>query len=308
MWKAATTPVRLAVIAAAVASSVAWLLWNREPRYRGVPASEHIMDLIVPTSLPRSSPVDGIHEMGSELAVPGLIRVIDSEDSAWSRWYPVVHSKTPADLRKLLPTPSDSDRIVATAFFALVQFGPQAADGLPALMRLNARHRRWTISVFSAIGPAASNAIPLLVGELHPTNAHCFPAASALWRIDRRGNLTAEAFARHPARDTLGNAILDFGLQSLTPPRRSTDASHRWIVLELLGCVRSEAKHTAPVVVTYLQDENERVRAKALEVLLRFGPIARENAEAIRPLLHDNWRTVREAATNALKAIESTPP
>ena len=61
----------------------------------------------------------------------------------------------------------------------------------------------------------------------------------------------------------------------------------------------------APVIAMAIHDENERIRARAVEALAKFGPLVREHAPEIRPLLLDEQRMVREAATNALKAIES---
>jgi len=309
MWKAGTKLRRFAVIAATVSLLMSgWFYWDREPRYQGVPASSHILHLIGPVSLPGKSPYDGIREMGSEIAVPALIRVIEVQDSTLDRWYEVFYSKIPANLRKSLPAPRDRDRVVATALTALAQFGAEASPSVPTLINIYDRNKSRVISTLSAIGQSASNAIPTLLFGLHPTNTLCFATASALWRIDPDGDLIEGAFAKDPTSGALQIAVRDFGLQKPGSPSPFTGAYSDWGALEMLGCARSEAKQTAPFVAEFLHHEKERIRAKAAEALGRLGPVVQEYAERIRPLLRDDWQMVREAATNALVAIESKQP
>ena len=309
MWKTGTKLRRFAVIAAVATLIIsAWLYRNREPRYRGIPASAYVVQLIGPTSLPRSSPLDGIREMGPDLAVPALIRVLETEDSALARRYSLFYSKLPPNMRKPFPAPRDWERLQATASYALAQFGAEASPSVPALIRLYKRKPYQVISTLVAIGPSATNAIPTLIPGLYPTNIHCLATASALWRIDPSGNLTAAALDRNPIGSALPKAVRDYGVQQLNSPSRSSDASSRWGTLELLSCFRSEASQMAPVIVMAFHDENERVRAKAVQALAKFGPLVREHAKEIQPLLLDEQRMVRDASTNALIAIESKRP
>lgn len=314
MWKADTKLRRLAAIAVSVALLLSgWLYWNREPRYRGVPASSYVLELIGPKSLPSKSPHDGIREMGPEIAVPALIRVIEAQDSSLTRWYSLFHSKLPSNMRKPFPAPRDQDRIIGTAFIALAQFGFEASPAVPALTALYKRRPRQTIPVLSAIGSSASNAVPTLIHGLHPANPHCFEIASALWRIDPSGDLTAAALSRLPAGGELRAALRnlaaqkpgDAGLPTWSTSRWSTS---RWGACEVLGCFRPDADVAVPALATFLQADSERIRAKAAQALGRFGTAARGSAQDLRPLLLDDWRMVREAATNALKAIEPPRP
>jgi hypothetical protein len=324
MWRAGIKLRHFAVIAAGAALLLSgWLLWNREPRYRGVPASSHVLQVIGPTSLPKQSPYDGIQEMGPALAVPALLRVIERQSSPLARWYDVLYSKTPAGIRRPFPVPPARDRILSTALTALARFGAEASPSVPTLIKIYGRSPNQVTSTLGAIGPSASNAIPSLLSGLNPTNsfvgpsksaaslgssALCFATATALWKIDPSGDLTAMAFSRNQAGSSLPVAVRTFGLQELSSPPGFYGTSSRWVTLELLGCVRSEAGQVAPTVVKFLHDENERIRAKAAETLGRLGPVVQEYAKEIRPLLLDDWRMVREAATNALIAIESKRP
>ena len=312
MWRVGTNLRRFAVIAVVATLLLSGsILWNREPRYRGVPASSYVLQLIGPALLPNRSPYDGIREMGPDLAVPALIRVIEQQGSPLAGWYDVLYAKAPAKIRRLFPTPPARDRIVITALTALARFGAEASPSVPTLIRIYDRRPSQVTSTLSAIGPAASNAIPTLISGLNPTNsflgplALCYTTAAALWRIDPTGDLTAMALSRDQAGGALQAAIRTFGLQELGAPPGFYAASSYWTTLELLSCVRSEARQVAPTVANFLQNENERVRAKAAETLGRLGPVVGEYAKEIRPLLRDDWQMVREAATNALRAIES---
>jgi hypothetical protein len=197
---------------------------------------------------------------------------------------------------------------LATAWYALAQFGAEASPSVPALIRLYKRKPYQVISTLAAIGSPATNAIPTLIPGLYPTNILCLSTASTLWRIDPSGNLTAAALDRNPTGNALHKAVADFGVQQLNSSSHSSNASSRWGTLELLSCFRSEASQMAPVIVMAFHDENERVRAKAVLALAKFGPLVRKHAKEILPLLLDEQRMVREAATNALMAIESKQP
>jgi len=296
---------RLAVIAISLALLLScWLYRNREPRYHGVPASEYVLGLIGPKTLPNKSPHDGILKMGPAVAVPALIRVIEAEDSAPARSYEILYSKLPLNMRNPFPAPRDRNRIMAVAWSALAQFGADASASVPALIKMYKRNKSRVIFTLNAIGPPASNAIPVIIAGLHPTNSFCYATASALWRIDPSGDLTTAAFAEYPARSALQRAIGDHALLILN----TSHTASRWSALELSSCIRSEPARIAPVLVKYFQDDNERIRAKAAEALGRFGPAVREYAKDIQPLLLDDWQMVRQAATNALHAIELRRP
>jgi HEAT repeat protein len=304
----------MAIAVSGVLLLSAWLCWDREPRYRGIPASSYVLESIGSKSLPTKSPYDGIREMGAELAVPALIRVIEAQDSALGRWYDQLYLKIPAGMRKPFPVPPPRERIVSTAMTALSQFGSDASPSVPMLIRLYRRNPGKVTSTLAAIGPSASNAIPVLIFGLNPTNpslgpsALCHATAGALWRIDPSGDVTARAFGENPTGSPLQKAVRDFGLQELQAPPRWGEDSSRWATLELLSCIRSEAKQTAPAIARFLRHDNERLRAKAAETLGRLGPVVQEYAGEIRTLLGDDWLMVREAATNALKRIESQRP
>jgi hypothetical protein len=286
----------------------AWRYWNREPRYQGVPASAYVLGLIDPNSMSRKSPLEEIRRMGSDLAVPALIRVIETQDSDLVRWYRTVHSKIPINMRKPLPVPRDPDRIIATAFFLLGELGPQSSSAVPALISLHRRHPRQTISALGAIGPAASNAVPMLIHGVHPSSLNCFTTVSALWRIDPNGNMTASALSRLPADGRIRTALREFTLQVRDQSKPPAGTPSAWDVCKLLALLRPEAEHAVPALTALLANENERVRAKAAEILGTFGAAALPSVNNLEGLCLDDWQMVREAATNALRVIKADHP
>lgn len=289
--------------AAALIGIVMFLI--REPRYGGMAASEYVLQSIGPTALPKTSPTDAINAMGPALAVPALCKVINSQGSSFARWHDQAFLNSPAALKKFLAPPPDRARILSVSAQALVQFGTEAAPSVPTLLAQFQKSRSRFIAVFAAIGLSASNAIPVLLPLLHPTNALHSSVASALWKIDPTGDGVTKALSQHFDRTNLAITIRDHCLQELNSPPRSMGHSSLWALLELAGCLRSEAKETGPVIAHFLIHENERFRAKSAETLGRLKTSDVEIVHSLKPLLTDEWLFVRVAATNALRAISS---
>ena len=78
--------------------------------------------------------------------------------------------------------------------------------------------------------------------------------------------------------------------------------------MDLLPKIVPEAAGTVPLLISGLSNANERTRGKAAITLGLLGPAAREAVPTLKLLLADEWFNVREAATNALIAIESGMP
>ena len=83
---------------------------------------------------------------------------------------------------------------------------------------------------------------------------------------------------------------------ALTPPSRAL------AVAALAAFGRASAASQLPVIAALLEDEDEEacVRAAAVDALAQVGE-ATIHGEAISELLNDRDRTVRNAATSALK-------
>ena len=103
-----------------------------------------------------------------------------------------------------------------------------------------------------------------------------------------------------PAAATQSAAVLaclhDEDTMALTPPSRAL------AVAALAAFGRASAASQLPVIAALLEDEDEEacVRAAAVDALAQVGEAA-IHGEAISELLNDRDRTVRNAATSALK-------
>ena len=85
-------------------------------------------------------------------------------------------------------------------------------------------------------------------------------------------------------------------------------AEQTWKMLNWLPQLLPEAGGTVPLLIVALGSNDERTRGKAALMLGQFGVLARDAVPALVKLRADEWRNVREAATNALKAIDPSVP
>jgi HEAT repeat protein len=192
---------------------------------------------------------------------------------------------------------------------ALGEIGCDAAAAVPALIPLvtdwaqerdDDRCSLASVVALGQIGPAAKPAIPVLIGELSLANDHGFheAAAAALAGIgpEAREALPALASAlecdEFEVRIAAANAIRRIG----------GDANAA--VPVLIDCL---AVSDIPNIFGgrfYGVQRAARVRAQAAQALGALGTRASSAAEALGELFDDDFPTVREAAADALRAIE----
>ena len=223
--------------------------------------------------------------------------------------------------------------VVRAAILALGRYGPEAAPAVPMLARRYERsvaalpkrtvysptvastsveQQFYIASALGRIGLAATSAIPALLVSLEPGSGYIGGIATdTLLRIDRTGDYTERALAglsRASSHAGLAAAIASNAIVELNRGVLAKSLLFRWQALEAASCVRCEAKRVVPALVSVLHQENERYRAKAAESLGRLGVAARDAVPQLRILLGDEWLMVRQAATNALIAIERRRP
>jgi HEAT repeat protein len=140
-------------------------------------------------------------------------------------------------------------------------------------------------------GGAAKTAVPKLGEMIDPSkeshNEVRYQAAVALWKIDRQ-----------PA------ALIPYRIKSLSASEDRT----RWDAVSFLGEAGPEARAAVPALARILQDDpSNRVRGKAAIALGRIGPLAALAVPALKAALADEYANVRDAASDALRAITQPP-
>ncbi len=271
-----------------------------------------------------------LDRLGTRASVEALASLLDDCHSTVSEHYVHAYSKLPKDISRFLPSPLDRDKALSAGLSLLRQFGPAAAPAVPALLRAYqsndpklVKMRRPIVAVLGKIGPPASSAISVLLAALSPTNGFQQDfVVETLIGIDPSGDAIArewKAFSRDPRCRNLASELTDWCLSALTPPplpnaaaaednksRRHKALPNRWMALQILAVLRSESGRTVPVLTQYLDHENPVLRGQAACSLSMLGTAAVEALPSLRNRFTDDWGIVREAATNAVRDIESS--
>lgn len=88
---------------------------------------------------------------------------------------------------------------------------------------------------------------------------------------------------------------------------RRGDANQSWLMMDVLPRIEATSPEALQLLVAALTNPAERTRGKAALTLGKLGAGARKAVPELQRLLDDEWLNVREAATNALRAIELSP-
>ena len=323
-----------ALLSFCISGVIWWLCSAIGPSAADRVVMDHLARILGASSYSNESIDAEIKALGAKAAVPALMRFIEQQHSAWRDRYEEWYGKAPQRMKRLLPVPTNRHRLVSAAILTLGRLGPAAAPAVRMLVRLYegpvpalpkrtvytplalsvslSLEQQEIASTLGRIGLAATSAIPALLVSLEPGNRYNGAIASeALLRIDPTGDYTEAALAglargRRHAR--LAAAIASNSVVELNRSVQAKSLVFYWQALEALSCVRSEAPRILPSMIAVLHVENERYRAKAAEALGRLGVVAREAGPELRMLLGDEWLMVRQAATNALIAIEGQTP
>ncbi len=271
-----------------------------------------------------------LDRLGTRASVEALASLLDDCHSTMSERYVQAYAKLPKDVSRLLPSPLDRDKALSAGLNLLRQFGPAATPAVPALLRAYqsndpklVKMRRPIVGVLGKIGPPASSAISVILSALSPTNGfHQDYLVETLIGIDPSGDEIArqwKALSLEPSCRDRAPELADWCLAALTPPpppnvatveeiksQRHKALPNRWMALQILGLLRSESERTVPVIIQHLNHENPVLRGQAASSLSMLGAAAVEALPSLRNQFTDDWRAVREAATNAVQAIESS--
>ncbi len=146
--------------------------------------------------------------------------------------------------------------------------------------------QQLSVRALEHFGPAASPAVPLLVQRL----------------------ATNDSIATVKALGAIGPAAAT-GLPHL---RRLAGTNDLWFLHSVAESLRriepGSERIILPIGLAHLSSTNERVRAKAAELLAFIGPPASNAIPRLRELRGDPWKMVSDAAEQALGAITPIDP
>jgi HEAT repeat protein len=177
--------------------------------------------------------------------------------------------------------------------YILGQIGPAAAPAAEALAGLvndkNARVAQEAALALAKIGPGAKAAMPALVKSLEQadgSNAHA--VAYAL------GKIGPDAAAQKALTGLLKSSDRDLALVSA------------WVLAQVRPVTPELAAQTVPVLTAGLAAPLPLERQSAAEALGNLGPLAKNatTLAALQKAASDDDRAVRDAAADALKAIQ----
>ena len=197
----------------------------------------------------------------------------------------------------LIPTLRDALRhsqfgVCVSAARHLKRLNALTLDDIEPFLRLlqddNGTNRAFGASVLGFAQAFASDVVPLLLQVASDTNEVVREAATTSL-IGFFNDSTVSLSHRTAAL----KAVLRFG-----------SAVDSQSTMTSLSKLTSGVIDTVPLLIAALDNDSERVRGRAAQMLGEIGPSATSALPALRRRCTDDWRNVREATTNAIGAIE----
>jgi len=180
----------------------------------------------------------------------------------------------------------------ARAAAVLRRIGPAAKDAVPGLIDAladeNAETRSEVLFALGAIGPDAAAATPAIAKALDDEETDvAYAACYAL------GQIGPGAMDAKPAL-----------VEKLSAEDEFLTMATAWALARIDPKCEETAPKSVPVLIKALAEPDAITRIQACESLCCLGPLAKEAVPALKELSDDKDPAVREAAAEALKAIE----
>ncbi|MDG2389158.1 MAG: HEAT repeat domain-containing protein [Planctomycetaceae bacterium] len=180
----------------------------------------------------------------------------------------------------------------------LGQPGLESLSTLKTLLKEDARKGHppaaWAAKAIALLGPAAKEATPELITRLNAPSAHLESRLACLEALARIGGVHADVIPAILEQLKFPSSKLDVH-QQLEIRRGAIDA------LALIG---PDASIAVPVLMDYLYDSNDLLRAKVVIALGAIGPSASPASSAVaEKLLFDDAEEVRREAALALAKL-----
>jgi len=211
----------------------------------------------------------------------------------------------------------DEDLRSAAAEY-LGEMGPAARTAVPALLEMieqtRGDERSRLIRTLGAIGPGAADSVPVLIGLEDPEVADA--VCAALSRIAPESEATLDFVLKHldtdpePWAAVWALRIIGDRARAALPALESwlSRAEIGWDRTQLARAIRSLTGKSQPLLdicMRGLEDPEVRGREEAARALGELGVEAAEAVSLLRERLWDPDDDVREAARDALAAIEA---
>lgn len=250
----------------------------------------------------------------AETAIPSLLEALKDKTlrgvaaDALGGIGPKARAAVP-NLVKLLK--DDDTQVRYSAAVALARIGgPGTQPAVPILMEM------WTVKgdgynaslYIAAIGPEAKETVPFLLKNIN------YFTAWTLWSVDPRAaiphlqhaDISNDANYRHcwssayfrmvgPRTKEMAEALAEGLRDGKVPPVAS------WAT----NLLRTEAKTAVPILIGGLKSNDVKIRVNSATVLGQIGPAAKEAVAALEMAAKGDDARVREAATQALKQVQT---
>lgn len=324
--------IRLAGFTLLIVAALAFAWYSREPTVDEKPISYWISQL----GTSGSGSEAALDKLGPKRTLPYLLRTMAGKvqtGSGWQGYYRRHYSKIPAFLRQRLPTPQPaptlgsiefvqsrtgyyvahlankhptlaetavprlvpllecSNRIARfSAGIALSGFGSNAAPAVPVIEKLLRNNPEKihdiTLTVLEKCGPKAIATIPTLKNCLGSTNDHlAIPCARTLWALD-----PSLADLVRPVAKRLSAA---------------KDAGIRIESASLLWRIDMDPAPVVPVLIGLLNEDEHPFDYRAVLLLKRIGPGARDAIPALTARLSRTKRKEAYFLKTAAEALDA---
>jgi HEAT repeat protein len=257
-------PFRIAFILAGIAifCLATWYAFiPRQPSYRGKPLSywmsryeNRILGKTDLNSIDQHEADNAVREIGTN-ALPYLLKLAGRKDGALKQRFFSIYGR-----QSWLKLPiHDAQFYRAESTYGFAALHEKAKPAVPALIRLlkddDYQVRAIAANDLATIGPEAEEAIPALFPLLEERN-HGIPIIEAMMALG--------AIHRRP------EIVLPRLLEFLNGERK--DWNFQSHALDAIGRYRSDARHLAPVIITFLDDPDASRKSAAESALLMIDP------------------------------------
>jgi HEAT repeat protein len=264
------------------------LLWpgEREPRYQANSLSEWLL-YERPYSARPTDPnpqFDAIRQIGTN-AIPWLLKWVRYEPPTWRKELETLAAKRGFKLED-----PKAERVDA-ALFGFLILGRQASPAIPELTAMMNDPAFPNIAWYAAmaLGDIGPEALPSLLAVL--TNRQVMVRRQALVSIAAMKDLGTNS----------GSVVA-----GILPCLKDTDLSFAAAAAQALSRLQLEPEIVVPALRDSLRGPQPYVRRAAVKALESFKERAVSARPELEAALSDSDATVREWATNALKAVLGT--